>query len=127
MCIIMSENVYYSARTRNFPEIFIDYENNVFKITGRCIMEDAHSFYVDLMERLSTMNDFKIIIELEYLNSSSLRHLIFLLASDLPISEIQWQYQEEDFDVEEKAEDVKHVVLQRKPNVIFNIIEKPMY
>ena len=43
----------------------------------------------------------KIIIELEYLNSSSLRHLIFLLASDLPISEIQWQYQEEDFDVEE--------------------------
>jgi hypothetical protein len=122
----MSENVYYSARTRNLPEVFIDYDSNTFRIQGRCIMEDVHTFFVDLIDRLTPMNDIKIIIDLEYLNSSSLRHLIFLLASDLAITEIEWQYQEEDFDVEEKGTDVKHVVLQRKPNRKFTIIEKPM-
>jgi hypothetical protein len=122
----MSENVYYSARTRNLPEVSIDYDNNIFKISGRCIMEDVHTFFVDLLDRLTPMNEIKIMIDLEYLNSSSLRHLIFLLASDLSITEIEWHHEEEDFDVEEKGIDIKHVVLQRKPNVKFTIIQKPM-
>lgn len=122
----MSENIYYSASTRIFPEIFIDYDNNMFKIQGRCIMEDAHTFYIDLMEKISTLNNMKINIDLEYLNSSSLRHLIFLLSSDLSISEVEWNYQEEDFDVKDKGMDVELIVLKRHPNVKFSIIEKPM-
>ena len=122
----MSENVYHSVSTRNHPEIIIGYDNNIFKITGRCIMEDAQTFFLNLMDRLSSMNEMKIIIDLEYLNSSSLRHLIFILGSKLSISEIEWNYQEEDFDVEEKGEDIKHVVLIKKPNVKFTIIEKPI-
>lgn len=122
----MSENIYYSTRTSKIPEIFIDYDNNIFKIQGRCIMENAHIFYTELMERLSTMNDMKIIIDLEYLNSSSLRQMISLLSSDLSISEIEWYYQEDDFDVEEKGIDIQQIVLRKNPNIKFTIIEKPM-
>lgn len=119
------KNIHHSPSTRNFPDVFIDYDNNIFKIKGRCIMEDAQTFFNDLLDKLSPMDNIKIIIDLEYLNSSSLRHLIFLLRSHLPISEVEWHFEEEDFDVEDKGEDVKHVVLLKKPDIIFILIKKP--
>ena len=39
--------------------------------------------------------------------------------------EVEWHFEEEDFDVEDKGEDVKHVVLLKKPDIIFILIKKP--
>ena len=120
------ENIYNSPSTSRSPEVFIDYGNNIFRITGRCIMEDAHSFFSDIVEKLKPMVNLKFVVDLEYLNSSSLRHLIFLLKETDTIKEIEWYYYEEDFDVYEKGEDVMEVVLKHRPYVNFVIIEKPM-
>lgn len=123
----MSENTYYAASTRKLPEVFIDYDNNTLKLTGRCIKEDVHDFFVDLMNRLIPMTNIKVIVDLEYLNSSSLRHLIFLLSSDeLSVTEVEWLHGEEDFDVEEKGQDVEWVVQEKNPNIKFSIIKKPI-
>jgi hypothetical protein len=123
----MSENTYYAASTRKLPEVFIDYDNNTLKLTGRCIKEDVHDFYVDLMDRLISITNIKVIVDLEYLNSSSLRHLIFLLSTDeLTITEIEWLHGEEDFDVEEKGEDVEWTLRERNKDIKFTIIKKPI-
>jgi hypothetical protein len=123
----MSDNTYYSPSTRKLPEIFIDYDNNALKLTGRCIKEDVHDFFVDLTHRLSFIENLKVIVDLEYLNSSSLRHLVFMLTDNrLSVTEVEWLHGEEDFDVEEKGSDVKWVVLEKKPNLKFEIIKKPI-
>jgi len=121
------ENTYYTPSTSKLPEVFIDYDNNAMKLTGRCIKEDVHDFFVDLLERLSSINNLKVIVDLEYLNSSSLRHLIFLLSSDeLSVTEVEWLHGEEDFDVEEKGEDVEWTLRERNKDIKFTIIKKPI-
>ena len=123
----MSENTYYTPSTNKLPEVFIDYDNNALKLTGRCIKEDVHDFFVNLLDRLTSMTNIKVIVDLEYLNSSSLRHLIFLLSSDeLSVVEVEWLHGEEDFDVEEKGWDVEWVVNEKKKDVKFTIIKKPI-
>ena len=118
------ENVYYLERTRNSPEIFIDFENKVVKMVGRCIMEDCHSFFVNFLQKLTDMNNLKFILELEYLNSSSLRHLTSLLKTEVSVSEVEWYYSEEDFDVEEKGKDIRSIIMEQHPNVKFLLIKK---
>lgn len=119
------ENVYYLERTRNSPEIYIDYDNKTVRMVGRCIMEDSHIFFVDLLQKLVDIDNLKFILELEYLNSSSLKHLIALLRSELSVNDVEWYYSEEDFDIEEKGKDIKEIVEEHHPNIKFILIKKP--
>ena len=116
---------YYSQPSNKTPEIIIDYENKIFKMSGRCIVEDAHTFFDDLLQKTVDIDGLKFIIDLEYLNSSSLRHLFFMIKCELKLKEVEWIYQDEDFDIEEKGNYLKEMVNDSHPDVLFVLTEKP--
>ena len=119
------KNIYNLPATHSTPEIVIDYDNKVIKMSGRCILEDPHTFFFELLQKIVFIDDLKYIIELEYLNSSSLRHLFSIIRSELTLKEVEWIYDEEDFDMGEKGNYFKEMVNDKHPDVIFNLIEKP--
>ena len=103
--------------TENTPEIIFDKENNVFRISGRSIVENAHEFYhpikLWLKEYLKDPNSkTELIINYEYLNSSSslqLMKIIFLLEDLLTLNKeikVIWLYEKDDEMTKERGEEL---------------------
>ncbi len=80
--------VYIKLATKNTPEvrIQIDEKSSILymKISGRCIPENPVEFFNPLIEKINNKlpglqyNSFEIIIDLEYINSVSLKFFIKL-------------------------------------------------
>lgn len=120
------ENIYNLPKTSKTPEIFIDFDNKIITMKGRCIIEDAHTFFVNLIERIKNIDDLTYIFDLEYINSSSLKHIISMLKDYLKLYQVEWCYQEDDFDIQEKGLDIKYIIEELNPNIKFILTEKPM-
>ncbi len=118
------EDKYHLAPTLTTPEILIDYDNKLFKMTGRCMTMDTHNFFLKLLEKIESIDGIKCVFDLEYINSSSLRYIISFIIDQLIINEILWYYMEEDFDIEEKGKMIKEIINDKNPNIIFKVIEK---
>jgi hypothetical protein len=89
------------------PEVIFDKEKNEFKLKGRSLPEDSYKFYKPLIiwmdEYLKNPNEkthFNVF--LEYFNSSSVKHVFFLLSKlealikDGKEAKIIWHYQSGD-------------------------------
>jgi hypothetical protein len=102
--------------TEDTPEIILDPENQVFKISGRSMPEDAFTFYSPvfnwLTEYVKTPNEkTEFICNLEYFNSSSAKKIVELFFILENIIEKQvvvfWYYEEDDRLIETKGQELQ--------------------
>ncbi len=102
----MPEPVIIEASVKT-PEVIFDKENNVFKIRGRSISENAIEFYTPLNEWLAEYfkepnEETQLVLNFDYLNSSSLiqiSKIIRILEKNYLKGHnvlLVWQYEEND-------------------------------
>ncbi len=103
-------------KTTTTPYIKIDPENKIIEIMGKSFPENTHIFYKSVMEKFnelfSNKIDIKVNLELEYVNSSSLKiffdifdiweNSVLLKNSNI---EISWVYDIENDIAQEMGED----------------------
>ncbi|MDM8523870.1 DUF1987 domain-containing protein [Desulfococcaceae bacterium HSG8] len=117
--------------TKCTPEIFSDYENNIFDIRGDSYPEDAKEFYEPvcswLEEYLGQLEDrkFAVNMELIYFNSSSAKVLtdIFDMLEEANSNEniiINWIYDEDN----EDALDIGEEFQEDLESLEFNLVKK---
>jgi len=105
-------------KKENVPEIILDKDNNIFKIEGRSIVENAHQFYDPIItwfkEYFKNPNtSTELLINLDYINSSSslLIMKIILLFEKNNNSEnnlkIIWSYDVQDELLKERGLELK--------------------
>lgn len=107
------------------PEIILAPGENRFVIAGKSAPEDVRGLYYPVIEWMEEFasevrkghsytdkNPIKIVLDLEYFNSSSAKFLfdIFAQLRDLnndgiPV-DVEWHYDEEDIDLREAGEDL---------------------
>lgn len=108
----------YRAKSDFYPRMVFDKEEGVFLIEGRSLPEDSESVYGPVLEWLdeyaaSPNPETKMVFNLEYYNSASLRKFADILKklkeiSDNSDSEVSvvWYYEDGDESSLENAEDL---------------------
>jgi hypothetical protein len=121
----------YIRSTETTPEVNFSPEENIFLIRGTSAPEDVRQMYYPIIEwvklftdsilesgvvRFSSENPFKLMIDLDYFNSSSAKFLYDIFfelkrfaAAGIPFS-IEWYYDEEDIDMKEAGYDISLLV-----------------
>lgn len=116
-------NVFTISQTKHTPEIVFDLESEILSFKGVSLPENAFVFFNPLLYWLeqntpSIKTDIKklrVIIDLEYLNSSSLKFIVSfvrqcLILTDKNTLTIEWHYDADDDDSVEKANDMSSVL-----------------
>ncbi len=106
--------------TKISPEIIFNPKENIFKISGRSLVEDPGKFYMPVYDWLEEyiknpckITDFKF--DLEYFNSSSARQVMKLIMLLEELQEkgssvnIKWLYEEGDDMSRERGEEIAAV------------------
>jgi len=119
----MNENIFKIESTNFTPNVEINYDEKYARIDGRSIPEDAYDFYFVITQKLKNVSDLVLDIELEYLNSASLRFINFAITSELNLKCVNWYYVKDDVDIEEKGRLIKDVMNKENPEVAFEMIE----
>jgi hypothetical protein len=88
------------------------------------LCQTLQGFFLKLLEKIVYIDDLKFIIDLEYVNSSSFRHIIALIEDELTLTEVHWYYMEEDFDMEEKGRIIKDILNKLHSDIKFKLIKK---
>ena len=107
-------------KSKNNPEISLDKEKNIFKISGRSIVEDPNKFYMPIYDWIDEYvkdpnPETEFHFDLEYFNSSSARQimkLIILLENIQKTNnkvKVIWLFEEGDEMSEERGEEIKVV------------------
>jgi hypothetical protein len=115
--------------TENTPEIILDQENNVFKISGRSIVENAHEFYEPVLQWFKDYfkqpnESTELILYLEYLNSSSSLQIMKIISlfehnnTETNHLKIVWISDKEDELSKERGEELMNIT-----NIYFELIE----
>lgn len=121
----------YLNPTPTTPEINFSPEENIFLIRGISAPEDVREIYYPVIEwfkkftdgvlegnviKYSFHNPFKLMIDLEYFNSSSAKFLYDIFSeirrftpAGIPFT-IEWYYEEEDTDMLEAGHDISLLV-----------------
>lgn len=120
------ENIYNLPRTNKTPEIIINVDDKIVIMRGRCFIINTQTFFVELIEKIKDLNNLTYNFDLEYINSSSLKYIIRMLIKYSKPYKVNWYYQEDDFDIQEKGEHIKIIVQELDPNIKFTLIKKPM-
>jgi len=120
----MSENVLRISSTNFTPDIYIDYDEKFAKFVGKSIPDDAYDFYFTVTQKLKNVCDLSLEIDFEYLNSASLRFLIFAISSELNLKSVVWYHEDGDSDIEEKGRLIKDIMNKEHPDVIVEIKSK---
>lgn len=114
--------------TINTPSIYFDTENNVFKISGKSMPEDAHEFYHPILEWVdkfveSPIANAKFEVTLEYFNTASSKHILSIIKkigkSSKGIS-IDWHYMEDDEDMLDVGEHLAEILGEGIVNIILD-------
>lgn len=114
-------DVYYVEADIIQPEVILDKDRNIFKITGKSLLIDAEEFYKPIIDWFKEyakkpLDSTELNINFEYLNSSSLRRIIemFVVLEKIKekgeIVKIKWYYNKNDEIIKEKGEEIKSVV-----------------
>lgn len=118
------------SKSEDTPEILLDKENNKFIISGRSLPENSYEFYRPIIcwidDYIENPNNFTdLYIYLEYINSSSVKQIFFLLSKLEVIIKngdkvnITWYYQAGDELMKTKGKE-----FQKLLKVPFEIVEK---
>lgn len=111
-------------QTNFTPKVDIDYDKNHIIFSGKCIPENAHDFFESIFSKLKNTKELILDIDLEYINSASLRILTFAVSSELSLSQVNWFFEEDDIDIEEKGKMIEDIVINNNEDVKFNFIMK---
>lgn len=97
------------AYTEDTPQVELNYEEKIFKISGKSLPENAVSFYLPILEWLKkygTLHTDPIVFDfcLEYFNTASAKQITKLLLVLQELSEkfdvkVRWYYLREDTDI----------------------------
>lgn len=101
------------------PGVVIDEDNSTMVLSGRSIPHDAYSFYAPIMDKASAIKEVTVTVDLEYMNSRSLRFLPMLMITKLNLSKVIWKYCSNDDDMKEKGELVNEIIKKELPDVDF--------
>jgi len=110
------------SKQENSPEIILDKENNIFKISGRSIVENAHQFYEPILQWFKQYfknpnPSTELSINLDYINSSSslfIMKIILLFEyndNDENNLKVIWAYDKEDELLKERGFEIKKTTL----------------
>ncbi|MBT1695513.1 SiaC family regulatory phosphoprotein [Fulvivirgaceae bacterium PWU4] len=105
-------NILFLEATQDTPKIMLNKRDGIFELAGRSILEDASSFYDDVVEWLnnyaqqpnpSTVFTFK----LSYFNSSSSKVIYNMLnvLKDIKGAQVEWCYHRDDHDILEAGQE----------------------
>jgi hypothetical protein len=108
-------------KTKSYPMVNLDKENNIFEIRGRSIPEDAIKFYLPILQWVTEYVEdpnpnTEFILDLEYFNSSSAKNIMKMLVILEKILEkgkkikIIWYYQENDEMIQERGVEIGSVL-----------------
>ena len=96
-------------RTEETPEVILNPEENIYKISYRSLPENSNGFYSPVFEWLEEFkknpsDDIQFVFELEYFNTSSAKQIAKILLMLEKISEqsdleVVWCYKKEDVDM----------------------------
>ena len=105
-------------KTELSPKVILDKENNIFLISGKSIVENAHEFYSPVLTWFKSYfnnpnNSTELILYLEYLNSSSsfqIANLIELFSENQDSKNlyITWLYDSDDEIMKETGKEFKY-------------------
>src|SRR4051812_44426538 len=115
------EKSFSAKATEDSPEIEFDPASNTFMITGRSLPEDAFSFYQPVQKWMSEYvkqanPSSKLVVSLEYFNSSSVKQLLILFSKFEEIlqtgkeAKISWCYAEGDDLMEIKGQEFQSML-----------------
>ena len=94
-------------KTKLVPEVILDKENNIFKITGKSITVNAVEFYSEILTwfenyLINPNENTELVLQFDYINSSSsiqLNRLLSLLEKNKNSEnqiKVIWVYEEDD-------------------------------
>ena len=103
---------YTTEGTSLTPKINFDFTAGILEISGRCVPENSRQFFLPFFEvlnkyALSPKPLTKVVIELEYFNTSSSKEILDVFRVLMDIKEkgntvnIFWRYEEEDEEMRE--------------------------
>lgn len=105
-------------KTELSPKVILDKENNIFLISGKSIVENAHEFYSVILTWFKSYfnnpnKSTELILHLEYLNSSSsfqIASLIELFSENQDSNDlyITWLYDSDDEIMKETGKEFKY-------------------
>jgi hypothetical protein len=119
----MEEKEFKIESTNFTPKVEIDYEEKIAKISGRSIPEDAYDFYFLVTQKLKNVSELTLEVDLEFLNSASLRFMSYSITSELNLKCVKWYYLKDDVDIEEKGRLIKDIMNKEHPDVDFQVLE----
>jgi hypothetical protein len=120
----------YIAATEDTPEIILDQEAGIFKITGRSLPENVNILFMPVFEWLddyfkSPLQDTLVSINLEYFNSATAKKIVELLLLLEKFFEkgckikVLWYYKKNDFTMQKKGNDL--IGIFKIPNEIISL------
>ena len=106
--------------TDKTPKIEGDIQNGTLRITGKSLPENPRDFYKPFSDWLikfyeTPANDVKVVLDIEYFNTSTSNLLVELLKQLSKMNETKnvkviWRYEEDDLDMEDVGNDFKIMV-----------------
>ena len=114
--------------TINPPSIYFDTENNIFKISGKSMPEDAVEFYQPIIKWVDEFSstpipNAKFEVVLEYFNTASSKLILNIIkkigesSSDISID---WHYMEDDEDMLDIGEYLSEILGEGVVNIILD-------
>lgn len=112
---------YYTEGDIIEPEVILDKDKNIFKISGRSLLVNAEEFFNPIVswvrDYVKAPNPETILeIDFEYLNSSSVKRIVEILVVFESLMEkgktviVKWYYHDNDEIMQEKGEEIQSVV-----------------
>lgn len=110
------------------PNIYMSYDENLYKLSGKSIPENASFVYDQILDYLKNIQmmpqkDSVFDIDLEYYNSPTSKYLMYMfdiLNNSKNKYTINWYYEDFDEDMLESGEDYQALF----KNISFNIVLK---
>lgn len=106
-------------KTKNTPEITVNYHGDTFKIEGNSVPEDATDFYSHVLEEFKKYKQLKsevlFIINLQSLNSGSIKGLLNLFKEAASYddtfhrAEVDWLFPKNDKILKESGQVFEHI------------------
>lgn len=113
-------NDIFIEETGRTPRIEGDSAKGTLKLSGKSLPEDARSFYSDFRSWLlefyhSEAKEIKIILDVEYFNTSTSNLLLEMMKQFKKMNEtkkvtVLWYYEEDDIEMEEIGQDYKDLI-----------------
>jgi hypothetical protein len=118
----MKQNIYLN-KTKRTPKVQLELDKKVLNISGRSISENIELVYIPILKSINEtkMDNFNIVIDLEYLNCRSTKYIFEILKKSSNNFEtyVEWICESCDSDLIDIIDDISNL-LNLKINLTIN-------